>query len=84
MAWAKEQAAKLTRQEKERTRKVVRNYDPNQACFRQASRVFGRQRVHREGHARARVPKLCRSIAGKTKITYDLWPIASALAAARV
>lgn len=84
MAWAKEQAAKLTRQEKERTRKVVRNYDPTKLVSGKRREFLGGnvfiERVMRE----LGVPKLCRSIAGKTKITYDLWPIASALAAARV
>lgn len=84
MEWAKEQAARLTRQEKERTRKVARSYDPTKLVSDKRREFLGGnvfiERIMRE----LGVPKLCRSIAGKTKITYDLWPIVSALAAARV
>ena len=84
MAWAKARAEELTRQEKERRRKVSRSYDPSRFIGEDRREFLGGnvfvERVLRELGAVG----LCERIEAGSKATYKLWPIMSALVAARI
>ena len=81
--WARERARKLTEQEKARTRKIARSYDPTKKAF--GTRLFcgGNIFVERVLHELG-VPVLCREVSAETKASFDLWPIVSALISARI
>lgn len=84
LAWAKARADELTRQEKERTRKIIRSYDPTRLASDTPREYLGGnvfiERVLRD----LGVDKLCERIEDCTKARYRLWPIVSALVAARI
>lgn len=81
-AWCRARAAELTEQEKARTRKVQRTYDP-------ARKASGR-RLFLGGHvflarelSELRVGDMCREIASRRRFSFDLEAILRALVYAR-
>lgn len=81
-AWCRARAAELTEQEKGRTRRVTRTYDP--------TRRVGGRRLYLGGHVfvdrvltELGVGEMCRQIASRHRFSYDLESILRALVCCR-
>ena len=83
--WAKEQAAELTRLEKEQSRAIIVGYSPNKLIDKGERRAFNGgylflQRIYYE----LGLNKICKEISGRYKFVFDLDNILSRLVYSRL
>jgi transposase len=85
IAWAKEEARRMTEEEKKENEKIVVTYDPTLRIDRDAERLFGSGYLFLQSlYYSLRLDNTCRTIRRRHKFQYDLNAILSDLIYARV
>lgn len=85
MGWAKEEAKRMTLEERELTRKVTVSYDPTRQIGAGARHTFNCGYLFLQDiYSALGLPEICRDIASRSKADYDLDSVLSRLVYGRI